>query len=169
MPKLLHCSKCQEEHSCPVGKKCMKSAGESFSSAAQVPAPPSASTTNEITVSDLEDVSDFSWESPKACHAVVLTNMEADRLNWADTDKINCIRRAHAQRHTSGAQTSASCYTIKKNKTSYSKNGVICRYFQEGTCKYPTHHKIADLANSIDMSVKIGKVHMLQKIVIRKM
>ena len=28
----------------------------------------------------MEDASDFSWESAKASHAVVLTNMEADRL-----------------------------------------------------------------------------------------
>ena len=310
MPKVFHCSKCQEEHSRPVGKKCTKSAGESFSSAAQVPVPPSP--TNEITASDqilsqlhqigekmeamdrrvqrteaaleqcsshvsllpttsqgqsqydtvshgidtelassqsvvpsmsflknnesvqhevekrltelknlnesankgrvksqrggpgeifvkksidwpqhfiligthktrpsyndltitqwvsgfvrcmqeersehnktcmldylgniMEDASDFSWDSAKACHAVVLTNMEADRLNWADTDKIDRIQRAHAQRHTSGAQTSGTRSIAKKGKTPYTKNGVICRYFQEGTCKYPTHHKTA--------------------------
>ena len=76
------------------------------------------------------DVSDFSWDSAKACHAVILTNMEADRLNWADTDKIDCIQHTHAQRHTSGAQTFASRSTVK-NKTSYTKNGVVCRYFQE--------------------------------------
>ena len=85
----------------------------------------------------------LSWDSAKACHAVGLTNMKADRLNWADTDKIDHIRCAHAQRHTSGTQTSVSCSTVKKNKTSYSKIGVICRYFQEGTCKNPTHHKTA--------------------------
>ena len=64
----------------------------------------------------MEDASDFSWDSAKACHAVILTNMEADRLNWADTDKIDRIQCAHAQRHTSEAQTSASCSTVKKNK-----------------------------------------------------
>ena len=77
------------------------------------------------------------------CHAVVLTNMEADRLNWTDADKINCVRHAHAQRHTLGAQTSASCSVVKNNKNPHSKNGVICRYFQEGTCKHPTHHRTA--------------------------
>ena len=74
---------------------------------------------------------------------MILTNIEADRLNWADTDKIDRIRPAHAQRHTSGAETSVSRSTVKKGKTSYTKNGVICRYFQEGICKYPTHHKTA--------------------------
>ena len=56
----------------------------------------------------VEDAYDSSWDSAKACHAVVLTNMEADRLNWTDANKIDHIRRAHVQRHTSGAQTSAS-------------------------------------------------------------
>ena len=56
----------------------------------------------------MEDAYDSSWDSAKACHAVVLTKMEADRLNWTDTNKIDHIHRAHVQRHTSGAQTSAS-------------------------------------------------------------
>ena len=47
----------------------------------------------------MEDTSDFSWEAAKAFHAIALTNMEADRLKWTDTDKLDRIRRAHAQRH----------------------------------------------------------------------
>ena len=35
----------------------------------------------------MEDASDFSWDSAKAYHAVVLTSMEADRLSWTD---VNC-------------------------------------------------------------------------------
>ena len=50
MPKVFHCSKCQEEHVRPVGKKCMKTAGESFSSADPLPAPPSPG--DDITASD---------------------------------------------------------------------------------------------------------------------
>ena len=42
------------------------------------------------------DASDFSWESAKAANAILLTNMEADRLNWSKTDKIDHVRRAHA-------------------------------------------------------------------------
>ena len=86
---------------------------------------------------------DFSWDSAKACHAVVFNNMEADRLNWNDTDKTDHIHHAHAQRDTSGTQSSASHLLVKKNKNPQSKNGVICRYFQGGTCKYPTHHRTA--------------------------
>ena len=50
MPKVFHCSKSQEEHAHPLSKKCIKSAGESFSSTAQVSAPPSPS--NKIAASD---------------------------------------------------------------------------------------------------------------------
>ena len=40
----------------------------------------------------MEDASNFSWESAKAAHAILLTNMEADRLNWSETDKIDHVR-----------------------------------------------------------------------------
>ena len=63
----------------------------------------------------MEDASDFSWYSNKACHAVILTNMEAE-LNWADTDKIDRIRRAHAQRHTSGAEPLPHTLQLKRIK-----------------------------------------------------
>ena len=47
----------------------------------------------------LEDASDFNFESTKACHVVVLTNMEHDRFHWKDTDELDRCRRQHAQRH----------------------------------------------------------------------
>ena len=62
----------------------------------------------------MEDASDFSWESAKASHAIVLTNMEADRLHWTDTDKLDQIRRAHAQRHVGVGQNSAACSSMTK-------------------------------------------------------
>ena len=43
-------------------------------------------------------------------------NMAADRLSWTDMDNIDRIRRAHAQKHTSGTQTSASHSFLKKTK-----------------------------------------------------
>ena len=46
----------------------------------------------------MEDASDFSWESAKASHAIVLTNMEADCLQWTETYKLDLIRRAHAKK-----------------------------------------------------------------------
>ena len=37
----------------------------------------------------MEDAFDFSWESAKASHAIVLTNVEADQLQWTGTDKLD--------------------------------------------------------------------------------
>ena len=76
----------------------------------------------------MEDASDFSWEAAKASHAILLTNMEGDRLKWGDMEKIDCIRRAHAQGHITpqGSVTRA----FKKSKISSTKNGLICKYFQ---------------------------------------
>ena len=92
----------------------------------------------------MEDASVFSWEAAKASHAIALTNMEADRLKWTDTDKLDRIRRAHAERHVNFGQTSNSkASLLKKQKNNNSKNGVICRYFQEGSCKFATHHRTA--------------------------
>ena len=92
----------------------------------------------------MENASDFSWESAKASHAVVLTNMEADRLQWSDTEKLDRIRRAHAQRHiTQGQSTAYKSSVTKKIKNGASKSGIICKFFQEGTCRFVSHHRTA--------------------------
>ena len=43
-------------------------------------------------------VNDFSWQSAKASHAVLLCRMEDENVDWSETTKIDWIRRAHAQR-----------------------------------------------------------------------
>ena len=51
-------------------------------------------------MSDLmEDATDFTWQGAKASHAVMLCEMERGVLTWEDTDRIDRIRRAHAQKH----------------------------------------------------------------------
>ena len=47
----------------------------------------------------MEDATDFSWQGAKAAHAVLLCNMERGSLTWEDTDRIDRVRRAHAQKH----------------------------------------------------------------------
>ena len=114
----------------------------------------------------MEDAPDFSWDSAKACHAVVLTNMEADRLNWTDTDKIDHIYRTKAyktQRHTLRAQTSASCLSVKKNKNPQSKKWCHLQIVSGSTL-----HIIEQLATFIGMSVKLVMGHMQPKIVIKR-
>ena len=52
----------------------------------------------------LEDATDFSWASAKASHAVLLCRMEQGEItSWAETEKIDRVRRAHAQRHISAS------------------------------------------------------------------
>ena len=83
----------------------------------------------------MEDASDFGFESAKACHAVVLTTMEADKLTWLDTDGLDRARRHHAQRpaprggndsNDSGQQTA--------------KNSMLCKFYVEGTCNKGKSH-----------------------------
>ena len=71
--------------------------------------------------------------------------MEADQLQWSDTDKLDQIRRAHAQRHIGAGQSTASKNSIsKKIKNVGSKSGIICKFFQEGTCRFVSHHRNAE-------------------------
>ena len=50
----------------------------------------------------LDDSNDFSWQAAKASHAVLLCRMEQGEIaSWTETEKIDRIRRANAQRHTS--------------------------------------------------------------------
>ena len=52
-------------------------------------------------MSDLmEDVTDYNWQNAKAAHAVLCCEFEHGTVSWEDTDRIDHIRRAHAQRHT---------------------------------------------------------------------
>ena len=62
-------------------------------------------------------------------------------MSWIETDKIDILCRAHAQRHVTGAQTLLS--VTKTSKSSYTKGTMIWKYLQEGTCKFLTHHKTA--------------------------
>ena len=85
----------------------------------------------------MKDASDFSFESARACHAVVLTTMEADRLTWLDTDGLDRARRHHAQRHAPGGGGASF-------DSNYSAEGksMLCKFYLDGTCKrHKSHHK----------------------------
>ena len=47
----------------------------------------------------MEDATDFSWQGAKAAHTVMLCEMERGAITWADSDRIDRIQRAHAQKH----------------------------------------------------------------------
>ena len=50
-------------------------------------------------VTDLmEDAQDFSWPSAKGAHALILCRMEEGKIKWLMSDKLDRLRRAHAQK-----------------------------------------------------------------------
>ena len=54
----------------------------------------------------MEDTTDFSWGSAKSAHAVLMC--ERGSVDWFDSDRIDRICRAHAQRHTVNTKQSWS-------------------------------------------------------------
>ena len=92
----------------------------------------------DYLISLLDDSNDFSWSSAKACHAVLLCRMEQGEIkNYTQTDLIDRIRRAHAQRHTPSNQNFA------KNVTKREKNAktMICQFFNQGSCMHQATHE----------------------------
>ena len=91
----------------------------------------------DYLISLLEDAQDFSWDAPRASHAVLLCRMEqGDVKNYTDVDKIDRIRRANAQRHIA---PSANLSNSKKNNQKTSK-AVPCTYYNQGTCSFVRTH-----------------------------
>ena len=63
----------------------------------------------------IDDANNFSWQSAKASHAILLCQMEQGEItNWSETEKIDRVRAANAQRHTNGYQSSAPYQRSKK-------------------------------------------------------
>ena len=61
----------------------------------------------------LDDSNDFSWQA--GSHAVLLCRMEQEEVTgWSDTDKIDRIRRANAQRHVTPTQASNTSQNFAK-------------------------------------------------------
>ena len=55
----------------------------------------------DYAINLLDGAHDFPWSSAKASHAVLLCRMEQGKIkSWIDTDKINRVHRANAQRHS---------------------------------------------------------------------
>ena len=85
-------------------------------------------------LSDLmEDTVDFSWQSAKAAHAVLLCDMEQGNVSWSETQKIDRIRRAHAQRHNTARQN---------QKPTYGSKPWFCKQYQSGNCAHKKDHEM---------------------------
>ena len=46
----------------------------------------------------MEDAQDFGWPSAKGAHALILCRMEEGKVNWLMSQKLDRLRRAHAQK-----------------------------------------------------------------------
>ena len=92
----------------------------------------------------LDDSNDFSWQAAKASYAVLLCRMEQGEIaSWADTEKIDRIRRANAQRHTPGSLPHSGGQKFKKQGQTYQKNAksMPCVYFNDNSCTFTKHHE----------------------------
>ena len=88
----------------------------------------------------LDNSNDFSWTSAKACHAVLLCQIEQSEIqNYTQVDRIGRIRRARAQRHgpISGQNVSKS-----HTKHDRSTNTMVCQFFNQGSCLHQSTHEI---------------------------
>ena len=82
----------------------------------------------------MEDANNFSWQSAKALHAVLLCRMEEGKVDWSDTTKIDRIRCAHAQRVPPQNLASTS-------KPKSELKTMVCRFYQKGTCQKDKDHE----------------------------
>ena len=83
-------------------------------------------------LSDLmEDAADFSWQGAKAAHAILLCEMERGSLTWENGERIDRIRRAHAQKHVPSKQTWGRADTRKP---------WFCKNFQTNSCSFNKDH-----------------------------
>ena len=54
----------------------------------------------DYMISLFDDANNFSWDAAKASHVVLLCRMEQGEVkDYSQTEKINRIRHANAQRH----------------------------------------------------------------------
>ena len=82
----------------------------------------------------MEDATDFTWQGAKAAHAVLMCEMERSSLQWEDTDRIDRIRRAHAQKHAPGKGGWAK-------PSDPGRKPWFCKNFQSGNCTYTQDHE----------------------------
>ena len=81
----------------------------------------------------MEDATDFSLQGAKAAHAVLLCEMERGTVTWEDQERIDRIRRAHAQKHISGGRQNWGRPEVRKP--------WFCKNFQSNSCSFPKDHE----------------------------
>ena len=92
----------------------------------------------DYLVSLFDDANDFSWDAAKARHAVLLCRMEQGEIkDYSELEKIDRIRRAHAQRHN---HTSQSFQNANKTGQKNTKS-MPCIFYNKGRYNQPKTHE----------------------------
>ena len=81
----------------------------------------------------MEDATNFSWQGAKAAHAVLMCEMERRTVKWEDGDRIDRIRRPHAQKHVS--------HTRQNWGRQDNKKPWFCKNFQNNICSFANEHE----------------------------
>ena len=84
----------------------------------------------------MEDANDFTWQGAKAAHAVLCCELERGTVTWEDSDRIDRIRRAHAQKHSGqGTRNWVKSREVERKPW-------FCKYYQNGTCNQSKDHEV---------------------------
>ena len=85
---------------------------------------------NESVRNHMLDSHDLGWQAAKGSHAV-LCKMEENKIQWQDTQKIDRLRRVHAQRVA----------PVLHSKRSTTKGPLVCKFYQKGSCMQKGDHE----------------------------
>ena len=92
----------------------------------------------DYVINLLDDATDFSWASAKASHGVILCRIEQGEIaGWDQTEKIDRVRTAHAQRHLVGQGATQKA----QDKGSNGGRVFPCVYYNKGACLQKQTHE----------------------------
>ena len=78
------------------------------------------------------------WTAAKASYVVLLCRMEQGEISeYTQTDLVDRVRRAHAQRHIVPTASNSSQNVRKSENT----KSMACNFYNQGTCNHSATHK----------------------------
>ena len=83
----------------------------------------------------VEDAQDFGWAAAKGAHALILCRMEEGKVDWLNSEKLDRLRRAPAQKIVTNTASSSQ---VSRNKAKV--QGAVCKYYQSGKCSHKFNH-----------------------------
>jgi hypothetical protein len=85
------------------------------------------------------DTMDYQWVTIRNFHAVLLGQLEMNRITWDDTEKITSLRQTYVQR----APTPRTSKVPPSRGSSYRKSQQTCPAYQQGACSHRGDHESA--------------------------